>query len=253
MSACLTVADFEAFESSQLAGDESARVRVHLDSCAECRSAYEQYRQSHSTLLRPPSPRVDETPPRLAVSNGPDTPATAESTSPARRMARHLPKIEGYRIMGVLGHGGMGIVYRAVQTKLNRLVALKVLPAIVSTANPAAASRFRREATAAARLHHTNIVPIYDYGESQDAYYYAMELISGQPMNILIHRFAEHSVASASPAHLVEILRGVVMDPSQPGAGEMADGGSSDGSFSARYLVWFPHPTILAGSHQPLY
>jgi len=118
----------------------------------------------------------------------------------------HWPKIEGYRITGVVGHGGMGIVYRAVQTKLNRAVALKVLPAIIGSASPSAVARFRREATAAARLHHHNIVPIYDFGESRDAYYYAMELIDGQPLSSLIRQFAELNVAAASPMRLAAVL-----------------------------------------------
>ncbi|MCH7592692.1 MAG: hypothetical protein IH989_07940 [Planctomycetes bacterium] len=46
-------------------------------------------------------------------------------------------------------------------------------------------TRFRREATAAGRLHHTNIIPVYDYGESADGYFYAMELVEGQPLNAL--------------------------------------------------------------------
>lgn len=127
-------------------------------------------------------------------------------SSARAKAARHYPKIEGYRILGVLGQGGMGIVYRAVQTKLNRTVALKVLPAVVGTANPASVSRFRREATAAARLHHTHIVPIYDFGESRDAYYYAMELISGQPFNVVISRLAKRDAPAASSSRLTDLL-----------------------------------------------
>ncbi|MCH8148189.1 MAG: protein kinase [Planctomycetes bacterium] len=136
-----------------------------------------------------------------------DSSWTNSDSSPQAKAARHYPKIEGYRILGVLGQGGMGIVYRAVQNKLNRSVALKVLPAIVGTASPASVSRFRREATAAARLHHTNIVPIYDYGESQDAYYYAMELITGQPFNVVISRLAKRDAPAASSSRLADILQ----------------------------------------------
>jgi serine/threonine protein kinase len=168
------------------------------------------------------------------------------STSPTQRVAKHLPKIEGYRIVGVLGQGGMGIVYRAVQSRLNRVVALKVLPAIVSTANPLAATRFRREATAAARLHHTNIVPIYDYGESQDAYYYAMELITGTPLNNLIRRFAEKNIASASPAQLMDVLRASVAESPPEGTDLRRSGESSDDSFSAI-------ATSSAGRGRPYY
>ncbi|UCE59472.1 MAG: protein kinase [Phycisphaerales bacterium] len=156
----------------------------------------------------------------------------SEDTSPAGKMAKHFPQIEGYRIFGVLGQGGMGIVYRAVQTKLKRTVALKVLPAIVGTASPSAVSRFRREATAAAKLHHTHIVPIYDFGESQDAYYYAMELVSGQPLNKLILQFTEQDVASSSPTRLVDILRAALIAPPQPDAEAESTGDTTDSSFT---------------------
>ncbi len=126
----------------------------------------------------------------------------------------HYPNIEGYRITGVLGQGGMGIVYRAFQTKLSRSVALKVLPMMVGSSSPAAVSRFRREATAAARLHHTHIIPIYDFGESQDAHYYAMELISGQPLSAVIRHMAEQDAQSASPIRLTELIRFAVSSPS---------------------------------------
>jgi serine/threonine protein kinase/Flp pilus assembly protein TadD len=133
-------------------------------------------------------------------------PHNAPTSLPEEIAAQHLPQIDGYQIRGVLGHGGMGIVYRAVQTKLNRAVALKVLPAMIGKASPSAVARFRREAIAAARLHHTNIVPIYDFGESHDAYYYAMELIEGQPLSTLIPRFAAAKIAAAPPGKLAEII-----------------------------------------------
>jgi serine/threonine protein kinase len=132
---------------------------------------------------------------------------TTRSLPAPREATPHAPTIEGYEIEGVLGHGGMGIVYRAVQNKLNRSVALKVLPAVVGSANPSMVARFRREATAAARLHHTNIVPIYDFGESHNSYYYAMEMITGQPLSVFIRRLADHDAAGASAARLADLLR----------------------------------------------
>lgn len=96
------------------------------------------------------------------------------------------PSIPGYRIDGVLGRGGVGIVYRAREMQLGREVALKVLPAAVIAANPSALERFRREAAAAARLKHENIVPLYEFGESADCYYYTMELIEGDPLSTVI-------------------------------------------------------------------
>ena len=142
-------------------------------------------------------------------------------------LPRSLPNIEGYRIINVLGQGGMGIVYRAVQDALNRSVALKVLPAMVGSASPAAVARFRREATAAGRLHHTHIVPIYDFGESHDAYYYAMELITGEPLNVLIQRFREQNAPAASPAQFMDIFRSAVPSVSSDGF-SLSSAGASD-------------------------
>ncbi len=214
MSACLGLSDFSRYHDGELEAAEAERIRTHIDSCDTCRAAYAEYlaKQGDSSDQEPLSPALQTL-----------TSDTLTHDVPSGKVARHVPNIEGYRITGVLGQGGMGIVYQAVQTKLNRAVALKVLPAIVSTASPSAVLRFKREATAAARLHHTNIIPIYDFGESRDGYYYAMEVISGHPLNVLIQRLAEHNAATASPARLAQILTS--LDLSAP-----SDGGSRDGS-----------------------
>jgi serine/threonine protein kinase/formylglycine-generating enzyme required for sulfatase activity len=87
-----------------------------------------------------------------------------------------------YRVVRELGRGGMGIVYEAVQESLGRHVALKVLP-FPSLADANHLERFRREAQAAARLHHTNIVPVFGVGEHEGVHYFAMQLIHGQPLD----------------------------------------------------------------------
>ncbi|MCG8404939.1 MAG: protein kinase [Phycisphaerales bacterium] len=117
-----------------------------------------------------------------------------------------MPSIEGYEIVREIGRGGMGVVYEARQNKLNRVVALKVLPAMPGAINREAVERFRHEATAAGKLHHTNIVPIYDFGQSGHLYYYAMELVKGQPLSEMIRRFAEVNAVTASAADLAELL-----------------------------------------------
>jgi serine/threonine protein kinase len=76
----------------------------------------------------------------------------------------------------------MGIVYEAVQEALGRHVALKVLPLQAST-NALALARFGREACSAARLHHTNIVPVIEVSERQGLHYYAMQFIHGQSLD----------------------------------------------------------------------
>ena len=87
-----------------------------------------------------------------------------------------------YLILREIGRGGMGVVYEAVQQSLGRHVALKVLPA-ASLAGSSHLERFQLEARSAARLHHTNIVPVFGVGEQDGVHYYAMQFIQGQGLD----------------------------------------------------------------------
>ncbi len=93
--------------------------------------------------------------------------------------------IAGYRVEGVLGSGGMGVVYEATQLSLARTVALKVLAPHLSS-DPEFASRFRREAMLQAALDHPNIVSVYEAGESDDGLYLAMKLVRGSDLRRLV-------------------------------------------------------------------
>ena len=89
---------------------------------------------------------------------------------------RGLPSISGYRIIDLLGRGGMGTVYRAEQVSLHRQVALKVLKE-EQTSDPEFIAQFVAEARAAAKLHHPNVVSVFDVEHDGDTYYYSMELM----------------------------------------------------------------------------
>ena len=91
-------------------------------------------------------------------------------------------RLGDYRILRIIGRGGMGIVYEAEQESLGRHVALKVLPC-QSLADPRRLERFQREARAAGALQHPNIVPVYGVGEASGIHYYAMQFIPGQGLN----------------------------------------------------------------------
>ena len=95
--------------------------------------------------------------------------------APAQKMPE---KIGGYRIVGVLGEGGMGIVYQALQLSLERTVALKVVRADL-TRKEAFVGRFLREAKVAARIDHPNVVTIYDTGEADGHLYMALQYVPG--------------------------------------------------------------------------
>src|SRR6516165_9326656 len=89
-----------------------------------------------------------------------------------------LPRVPGYEVEAVLGHGGMGVVFRARHLRLGRLVALKMTLA-GAYAGSHERERFRREAEAIAALRHTNVVQVYDVGDWAGRPYFTMELIEG--------------------------------------------------------------------------
>ena len=109
----------------------------------------------------------------------PTDPATGPRLSApptVEQVAAAFPQLE---VLALIGAGGMGAVFRARQPKLHRLVALKVLPASLAERDPAFAERFEREGQMLARLHHPNIVAVYDSGRAGDFFYLLMEHVDG--------------------------------------------------------------------------
>src|SRR3989440_665233 len=125
--------------------------------------------------------------PECLVKGGFDTeknpPTAAPATPPDPRfmppapdeLAKVFPQLE---ILELLGQGGMGVVFKARQPQLDRLVALKILPPAAGR-DPSFAERFTREARALARLNHPNIVSAYDFGQAREVYYFIMEFVDG--------------------------------------------------------------------------
>ncbi|MCA9125928.1 MAG: protein kinase [Planctomycetales bacterium] len=110
-----------------------------------------------------------------------------------------LPMMDDYRILRVVGRGGMGIVFEAIQKSLDRRVALKVLPQSMLQ-NQQARERFQFEARTAARLHHTNIVPIHEFGFHEDTCFFTMQFIDGQALDQVIADLKRVRSGSAFPS-----------------------------------------------------
>jgi serine/threonine protein kinase len=121
--------------------------------------------------------------------------ADVESSAAAAQPQR----LGDYRILRELGRGGMGVVYEAEQESLGRHVALKVLPAH-ALLDPRYLQRFRREARAAARLHHSNIVPVHGVGEQDGLHYYVMQLVQGQGLDQVLAELKRLRQARQAPA-----------------------------------------------------
>jgi tetratricopeptide (TPR) repeat protein/predicted Ser/Thr protein kinase len=147
------------------------------------------------------------------------TVVTAQQDSP---QAVSAPTLTGYEILAELGRGGMGVVYLARQTGLNRLVALKMVLG-GGFASPALRRRFRLEAQAVARLHHPNIVQIYDVGEQDEHPYFTLEYVEGSSLS---DRLSGKPLPPREAAELLEVLaraihcahdRGIVHRDLKPG------------------------------------
>ncbi len=129
-----------------------------------------------------------------------------------RFAATPMPVLGDYQLLQEIGRGGMGVIYEAIQRSLNRRVALKILPTLLTSLRPDSGPRFRSEAAAAARLRHPNIVPIHDYGYHGGCHYYAMELIRGYSLDQIIRTYGAARQAGGA-------VNGTAAPPSLPPVG----------------------------------
>jgi WD40 repeat protein/serine/threonine protein kinase len=125
-------------------------------------------------------------------------------------LQKPLQRLGDYRILRMVGSGGMGVVYEAEQESLGRRVALKVM-AGQRLSDPSQLARFTREAKAAARLHHTNIVPVFGVGEADGVHYYAMQFIHGQGLDAVLRELERLEAGQECPA-----------EPTVAGAGDVS-------------------------------
>jgi len=154
-----------------------------------------------------------------------------------------LGRIGEYRLLREIGRGGMGIVYEAEQATLGRPVALKILPRIAYV-DPKKIERFHREAQAAARLHHTNIVPVFGVGDMEGLPYYVMQYIEGSGLDAVLAglRKGNSAVAHAKAGCLYSGGNTIHYEPSLEPPPELSEPAPHPGSAATAALPdWTAH------------
>ena len=173
--------------------DEQRERGQHLTPeqvCADCPELLPQVRDKIEALRAVYGMLAPE--PEAATPRDGAGPATPEGL---------LPAVPGYELLGVLGRGGMGVVYQARQLQPPRPVALKMIREGPQAAEDLA--RFLREAEAVARLRHPHIVPVHEVGRHRDQPYFTLELVEGGSLAARINGTPQPAAASA---RLVELL-----------------------------------------------
>jgi hypothetical protein len=228
MSACPSREQLVRLLADQLSTTAAAPIEAHVETCPACQRTLEELTADQprngpradargegaappgSTLTLdsggPFLHRLEGEPPTgvLSAKSGGETTRTPSSPpNGTAAITAGLPlTVPGYEILGELGRGGMGVVYQARQIKLKRLVALKMILA-AEHASAEALDRFRREAEAAARLQHPNIVPIYEVGDHLGRPYFSLEFVDG---GNLAHALDHNPQPARLAASLVETL-----------------------------------------------
>jgi eukaryotic-like serine/threonine-protein kinase len=174
---CPTPETLLAFANGDLSESRLEGMDAHLESCSCCE-------QRLAELDHVVDPIVVELrrgiPEEFVASTSEERSRTGLGLNPRGSTATLPDQLDEFRIIREIGRGGMGIVFEAYQGSLNRHVALKMLP------NRGDVARFRREAKAAGRLHHTNIVPVFGIGEYEGRHYYVMQFIAGRGLDNLL-------------------------------------------------------------------
>lgn len=144
-------------------------------------------------------------------------------------------RLGDFQLLREIGRGGMGVVYEAEQQSLKRRVALKVLSDPIA-AHGNRRERFRREAEAAAGLHHTNIVGVFGTGEQDGFLYYAMQLIRGVPLSNIIQRLRQspllgEQLAISTTEELPGFIQQIACSSAEPTGDDLASGRTGTEAF----------------------
>ncbi len=190
----LAIKQLEAALAGQALTRSNAKVYYQLACCCEAagewRRACEIYEgiQTLDYHYGDVAQRIERARAALAREESAKPAAPARAAGAGAASAQSASRAIGrYEVIGELGRGGMGIVYKARDTVLDRIVALKVLPDTLKE-NPQALKNFLREAKAAAQLNHPGIVTVYDAGEQLGVWYIAMEFVDGLTLKQIVRQ-----------------------------------------------------------------
>jgi WD40 repeat protein/serine/threonine protein kinase len=184
--------DLLAFHRGTLAESAVEEVGDHLETCPACEALLQSFEALNDPLLA--ALRVSAT-----ISHPGSSLRRAPKAEPDPALAANWPALPGYEIVDTLGRGGMGVIYKARQLRLNRTVALKRL----AYTNERQLARARREAETLARLQHPNIVQIFEILEHEGRVYLALEFVDGGPLSA---RLDGKPQAAETSAQLIETL-----------------------------------------------
>jgi eukaryotic-like serine/threonine-protein kinase len=132
--------------------------------------------------------RISDTPPGLT------TPGVTAPAIPAQELIPGATFANRYRIESIIGRGGMGIVYKAVDAQLDEIVAIKTLPGDIMSRSPEDLERFKREIRLARKITHRNVLRTYDYGEAEGVYFISMEFVRGYTLAELLEEAPAHQM-----------------------------------------------------------
>jgi serine/threonine protein kinase len=207
---CPTIEDLQLLQDGRLPTGQVEVLARHVEQCARCVETLQQIGGNTSLAgsigLDNTDVHVDHLIDRLkgllSREGGTSIGERAAAALEPPRGPDEIGRLGNYRVLKVLGSGGMGVVYLARDTRLPRLVAVKTILA-GHHPSPERLARFRREAESVARLQHPNVVQLYEVGEHQGQPFLAMEYVGG---GNLAGRLADRVLAARPAAELIEAL-----------------------------------------------
>jgi tRNA A-37 threonylcarbamoyl transferase component Bud32 len=225
MTGCPSREQLRQLLAEQLRGPEATAIEAHVAACADCQGILDQL-TARAPACRPCPPPPDDS---AFLQQLQELPPWQQTIPCAVEVPGGLPALPGYEILAEVGRGGMGVVYKARQTTLNRLVAVKMIRQ-GELAQPDALARFRLEGELLARVQHPNVVQVHQVGVEQGHPFIIMEYVEGTSLQTWLR---QHRPTSGQAAQLVETLaeamqaaheRGIIHRDLKPGNVVLAAG-----------------------------